>query len=260
MPYFFGTSASETITGTDGADIIVAVEGDDHLIGLGGADRLIGGAGADILEGGDGDDIYHADALDTIIESAGQDEIVAGHSVDLEDYPEVENLSMSWNLSNRQFSGNSMANVITDLDGSNRLDGRAGDDALLANGGNDILIGGLGVDTLTGGPGSDRFDFLDVGETGVGEAERDVIGDFASVDSIHLGQIDADTAHSGNQVFRFLGATDFTGTAGELVTYQQTVNGEPATVLAGDVNGDGLADFEIELRGQHTLTAGDFIL
>lgn len=260
MPYFFGTSASETITGTDDADIIVAVEGDDHLIGLGGADRLLGGAGADIMEGGDGDDIYYADALDTIIDSAGHDRIEAGHSVDLEDYPEIEDLSMSWNLSNRQFLGNSQANVITDLDGSNRLDGRAGDDALLANGGNDILIGGLGVDTLTGGAGSDRFDFLDVDETGVGEAERDIIVDLASVDSIHLGQIDADTGHSGNQAFRFLGATDFTGAAGELVTYQQTVDGELATVIAGDTNGDGVADFEIELRGSIVLSAGDFIL
>ena len=40
------------------------------------------------------------------------------------------------------------------------------------------------------------------------------------------------------------------------------VNGgtEAVTVIAGDTDGDGVADFEIELRGSIALSAGDFIL
>jgi hypothetical protein len=32
------------------------------------------------------------------------------------------------------------------------------------------------------------------------------------------------------------------------------------TLVEGDVNGDGKADFQIELSGLHTLTGADFIL
>lgn len=260
MVRIIGTSESETITGTYDTDHLFGLNGDDHLIGDGQDDLLVGGGGADLLEGGEGDDYYNIDVFDTVIDTAGWDTIRAGHTVDLTDFPDIENLEMLANTSGRQLLGNSDLNVLSDADGSNLLDGRAGDDALFGNAGNDILVGGLGDDTLVGGADSDRFDFYSLAETGVGEMQRDIIADFESGDRLNLGRIDADAGHSGNQAFRFLGATDFTGTAGELVTYQQTVDGELTTVLAGDTNGDGLADFEIELRGQHVLSAVDFIL
>ena len=104
-------------------------------------------------------------------------------------------------------------------------------------------------------------------ETGVGSGpgiyRRDQIMDFTRGDDlIHLGRIDADARHSGNQGFRFLGATSFTGSAGEFVTYEEIINAgtETVTVIAGDTDGDGVADFEIELRGSIALSADDFIL
>lgn len=261
MVRIIGTSASETITGTFDTDHLFGLGGDDHLIGLDSDDQLVGGAGADLLEGGDGDDYYHIDAFDMVVDTGGWDTIRAGHTTDLEDFPEIENLQMLANTSGRQLLGNSDLNVLVDADGSNLLDGRAGDDALFGHGGDDILVGGLGDDTLVGGAGSDRFEFYSLAETGVGEMQRDIIADFESgSDLINLGRLDADAVHSGNQAFRFLGATEFTGTAGELVTYQQVVNLELTTVLAGDSNGDGVADFEIELRGNIALNSGDFIL
>jgi Ca2+-binding RTX toxin-like protein len=269
MAYIIGTSAPETIIGTEDDDAILGLGGDDHLIGLNGNDRLIGGAGADVLEGGDGDNTYdlNADRSDTIIDSGGWDTIRATTSLDLTDYPEIENLVMATDASGRQSLGNALDNEITDWGGSNVLDGREGRDYLLANGGDDILIGGLGVDALHGGNGDDRFDFYDVAETGVGSGpgiyNRDQIMDFTRGDDlIHLGRIDADSGHSGNQDFHFLGATGFTGKAGELVTYQELINSgtETVTVIAGDTDGDGVADFEIELRGVIALSADDFIL
>lgn len=267
MVYIIGTAAAETITGTEDDDALLGLGGDDHLIGLNGNDRLIGGAGADVLDGGEGDDIYdlNADRSDTVIDSSGWDGIRATISLDLEDYPGIENLVMATDASGRALLGNALNNEMTDWNGSNLLDGRAGDDYLLANGGDDILIGGMGVDYLHGGRGDDRFDFNAVAETGVGMGlgyyTRDQIMDFERGDRIHLGRIDADAGHSGNQAFRFLGATGFTGTAGELVMRQELLNtNEIGTVIAGDTDGDGIADFEIELRGTHALTAADFIL
>lgn len=262
MVRIIGTSAPETITGTFDTDHLFGLGGDDHLIAGDSDDLLVGGAGADLLEGGEGDDYYNIDAFDTIIDTAGWDTIRAGHTTDLEDFPEIENLHMVVNTSGRQLLGNSDLNSLVDKDGSNLLDGRAGDDALFANGGNDILVGGLGDDMSVGGDGNDRFEFYAVAETGVGELQRDIIADFESGDRINLGRIDADAGHSGNQAFRFLGATDFTGSAGELVAHEEMVNGgtETVTVIAGDTDGDGVADFEIELRGSIALSTDDFIL
>lgn len=269
MVYRVGTSKPEMLVGTDGDDTLLGLGGDDRLVGLDGNDRLIGGPGADILAGWDGDDTYdlNADLTDTVADATGWDTIRTTVSRDLMDYPEIENLVMATDASGRQSLGNALDNEISDWGGSNLLDGREGDDYLLANGGDDILIGGLGVDALHGGRGDDRFDFRDAAETGVGSGpgiyNRDQIQDFTrGDDTIHLGLIDADEGHSGNQSFRFLGATGFTGTAGELVTYEELINAgtETVTVVAGDADGDGIADFEIELRGSIALSADDFIL
>jgi hypothetical protein len=40
--------------------------------------------------------------------------------------------------------------------------------------------------------------------------------------------------------------------------FQQIVSDK--TIIAGDINGDGVADFQIELTGLKTLTAADFVL
>lgn len=267
MVYIIGTPASETIEGTEDDDSIVGLAGDDHLLGLNGNDRLIGGLGADILDGGDGDDVYDLDRFDTLLpDIGGWDGIRATVTIDLALHPTMENLVMTTDASGRQLLGNGTFNELIDWGGSNLLDGRAGDDYLYAGAGDDILIGGLGIDGLYGAAGDDRFDFYDASETGVGAdpvSHRDLVMDFTrNDDTIHLGRIDADEGHSGNQAFRFLGATGFTGTAGELVTYQQYINAgtELVTVLAADTDGDGLADFEIEFRGAPELQADDFIL
>jgi len=169
---------------------------------------------------------------------------------------------MANNASGKGLLGNDLDNELYDWAGNSLLDGREGNDYLVGNAGNDILIGGPGVDILIGSVGDDRHDFYDVADTGVGPGARDRIFEFyLDDDVIHLGRIDADTSHSGNQAFTFLGATGFTGNAGELVTYEElNGTGQLIMVLAGDVNGDGIADFEIEFRETPVLTADDFIL
>jgi Ca2+-binding RTX toxin-like protein len=130
------------------------------------------------------------------------------------------------------------------------LTGRNGDDDLSGQGGSDVLVGGNGVDTMAGGGGGDTFVFGHVAAARSG----DVITDFSRSqgDVIDLGGIDADWTSSGNQSFTFIGSKGFSGNAGDL----QYRNGE----IAADVDGDGQADFHIEIANGHGLVADDFIL
>ena len=141
------------------------------------------------------------------------------------------------------------------LIGSNQdnvLDGGAGDDGLSGLNGRDVLIGGRGTDAMLGGAGGDRFVFASHLDSTPGEA-RDGIGDFnaAEGDVVDLRGIDADLGRAGDQGFTFIGATAFTGRAGELLA------GEG--LIAGDIDGDGFADFEIAIN-QATMSASDFLV
>ena len=110
--------------------------------------------------------------------------------------------------------------------------------------GNDVanrLDGGKGNDVFTGGLGNDTFVFNDLGGT-------DRITDFArGADKIDLSGIDAVAGTGKNDAFTFIGDSAFTNHAGEARTYVQ--NG--VNFLAGDVNGDGVADFVINLGTVH---------
>lgn len=264
MAYIMGTDAPETLTGTNANDAILGFAGDDHILGLDGSDQLFGHGGADLLEGGLGDDIYQLidDRSDTIIDIGGWDTIRATVGIDLEDYPEIENLTMAIDYSGRHLLGNGLDNELIDWGGSNRLDGRDGDDYLNAGAGNDLLIGGLGTEFMLGGQGRDRFDFRSVEEIGTGETTRDVIWDFKpTADKINLGAIDANEQFSGNQAFQLLGFAEFTGKAGELRwVYEQRADLSAVTLVEGDTDGDGVADFQIELNGRLPMYAADFIL
>ena len=95
--------------------------------------------------------------------------------------------------------------------------------------------------------------FNDITDSAVG-ASRDRIVNFEStVDTIDLSGIDADTGTGGDQAFSLVGS--FSSTAGELVIIA-TGGG---SVLAGDVDGDGSADFQITVTGDAPV-AGDFVL
>jgi serralysin len=85
-----------------------------------------------------------------------------------------------------------------------------------------------------------------------------VIVDFGVGDDIDLSTIDANDAAAGNTAFSFLTASGaaFTGVAGQL----RWQNFSSLTLVEGDINGDRVADFQIQLTGSKNLTAVDFIL
>ena len=132
--------------------------------------------------------------------------------------------------------------------GANRLTGGGGEDLLIGGLGKDIVIGGKGADNLFGGRGTDTFRFATEGD-----ANGDRISDFGmGKDRIDLGRIDADTTRGGNQRFDFIDDHGFSRTAGELATR----NG----LLAGDTDGDGVADFTIHLQSDVDLGRADLVL
>jgi len=178
----------------------------------------------------------------------------------------------------RQALGEQGDDTIFGNDSQNLISGGIGNDTILAGGGQDFLFGDAGKDLLQGGEeidsiyggagkdilwgegGGDHFIYSVLSDSRSGAA-RDVIGDFRPADDIDLVAIDAKTG-GGNQAFRFIGQQDFHRSAGELRFETQNLAGKvhDRTIIQGDANGDGRADFEIELVGLHNLHKGDFEL
>jgi 6-phosphogluconolactonase (cycloisomerase 2 family) len=134
--------------------------------------------------------------------------------------------------------------------------GLAGNDTIDGLGGGDILTGGLNKDSLTGGGGGDFFNYDLIAESTKG-ANRDVIEDFSrgQGDRIDLSGIDAKTG-GGNQAFKFIGVQGFHDQKGEL----HFVKKAGFVLVEGDVNGDGRADFQIQVEDVARLVAADFVL
>lgn len=129
-----------------------------------------------------------------------------------------------------------------------------GADIVDGGAGNDTITGGLGADRLTGGLGADRFVLNSVAESLV--SAPDVITDFSRSqgDRINLSAIDANSKVTGNQSFSFIGGAAFSNRPGELRVEQSG----GSTFVSGDVDGNGTADFLIQLNGLVALTGSDF--
>jgi serralysin len=123
----------------------------------------------------------------------------------------------------------------------NRLEGRDGNDTINGFGGQDTIIGGLGRDVMTGGADADTFAFTSVRDSSPGSRTEDIITDFQAGDRIDLSHFDAISTVAGEQAFSWIGSELFHRIAGEFRF--------SGSLLHGDVNGDGRADFEISLPG-----------
>jgi len=226
-----GETRTETFTYTiedaDGAAdtatvsiTITGIDSNDLFNGTNAADTIRAGIGNDIVRG-----------------QNGSDRLFGDNGVD------------------RLFGGN-QNDVIRGGNQNDFLFGDNGNDRMFGDGGNDVLTGGLGRDIVNGGAGRDKFDYNRIQESR--GAARDKIDGFRhNQDDIDLRTIDANTTVGGNQRFKFVGDDGFSRTAGEVRT--RDVGGN-ITKVEGDVNGDGRADFTIDVVGGANLTAGDFLL
>jgi serralysin len=237
----------EKLEGSQFNDVLVSGNGNDTLSGLAGNDNLTGGNGTDTLDGGDGTDTLDGgNSADTLSGGAGNDNLSGGNDNDV----------MDGGAGNDSLSGGNGVDTMNGggdndtLDGGNDNDvmnGGAGTDTLLGGNGNDKLNGGAGNDILTGGNGNDVFSFSEIGGS-------DRIMDFQhNTDKLDLALIDAVPGGADNG-FSFLGAGAFTHVAGQLRAYSSGGN----FFVAGDVNGDGVADFTIQTN--ILLVNNDFVL
>ncbi|WP_342240933.1 beta strand repeat-containing protein [Inquilinus sp. OTU3971] len=239
-------------TGFANFDTFVSIE---NVIGSQGSNELIGDAGANRLDGQGGDDVLRG--------GAGADQLIGGAGIDLASYF-TSTAGVTVDLAAGTASGGDAQGDtligIENLSGSNggndTLSGDAGDNRLSGQWGNDVLRGGAGTDRLDGGTGTDRFIFTATADSAVGVG-ADRITDFSYGDRIDLAAIDADTGTDGDQAFSFIGTGLFTGVAGQL----RYAMAGAVTTIAGDVDGDGVSDFHIQLtNGSVSLVAGDFVL
>ncbi|WP_343717832.1 calcium-binding protein [Inquilinus sp.] len=234
----YGGAGGDIITGDAGNDLLYGEAGADQLQGGDGDDYLTGGTGADVLNGGNGTDIALYDsataAVTVNLVTGGSAGDAAGDT-----YSGVENVM-----------GSAYGDIITGSAGANALWGLAG---------NDVLTGGGGADALKGGAGADRFVYTAISDSTTVAANRDSINDFshAEGDRIDLSAIDADgNAGNGNTAFTFLGGGAFTGAGHEV----RVVAGGGLQSVLIDVNGDKVADMQINVISATTLVAGDFVL
>lgn len=278
--HIIGGRNSDTVTALDGGNYIDAGDGANSITSGGGDDTLLSGKGADtIIAGGGIDRITLRGGADTVDAGAGIDRLVidysamttdvtggvasgnlgsgyVGHFGDVAvstiDFEGSEQFTIATGAGNDSLTTGDGADVLRSGSGNDVLKGGGGGDKLSGGGGNDRLFAGLGVDHLTGGKQADVFVFLTIEEAGSGK-QRDVIGDFVSgVDRINLSAIDANANRNGDQSFIFIGNDDFSSRAGEL----HLKNG----VVSGDTDGDGRADFAIELANLSDMTRADFLL
>ena len=168
----------------------------------------------------------------------------------------IDGLALTGTTKADTLTGGAAEDTINGLGGNDTLSGAGGADTINGGDGADTLIGGAGADRLTGGAGADTFTYQALGDSSVLLA--DFITDFSTAqgDKIGLSAIDANTGLAGDQAFSWIGTSVFSGVAGQLRYYQS--GGD--TFVTGDVNGDGLGDFLIQIDPLITLAPNNFFL
>ena len=232
-----GSAQDDVISGSNVDNVLRGGDGRDQLFGGDGRDTLFGGKGDDLLAGGAGaDTMYGEDGVDTLYYGTSN----AGVTVDL-----AHGYGKGGDAEGDAFK--SVENVI----------GSRYADTLIGNGGDNVLTGGQGQDTLIGGAGHDVFSFGRWGFNGPADssvANPDLIKDFVQgEDVIDLSPM-AGYGWGGQQHLSLV--DEFTGAPREFKV--AVLSG--STMVYGDLNGDTVADFAIELSNPLHLTVSDFLL
>lgn len=160
-------------------------------------------------------------------------------------------------------TGMNLADYISGFAGNDLIYGRAGNDEISGDDGSDTIYGGAGMDRIVGGSGNDIVSggsgadvFAYSSVTDSLASVKDTITDFDRADIIDLSAIDA-IAGGSDDAFNFIGVARFAGVAGEL---HYVVTGQGSVRVEGDVNGDAVADFAIEVCGvAQSVTAADYV-
>lgn len=237
-------------------------------------DRFVAGAGKETVFGGTGTDTVDFRNSSGVKVALDASIVATGWASD-DFYIGFENIVGSvtgrnvliGNGSNNQLVGGEAKDTLNGMAGADSLFGGSGDDILLGGTGDDEFYGDDGKDSITGGEGrdivygnkgADVFVFAPGDFGGAGPNTADFIGDFAQSerDKINIVLIDAKDSTARDNAFTFIGSNLFSKVQGQL-RYEFVGDN---TLVLGDTNGDGIADFAINLAGNITLLATDFVL
>ncbi len=271
----FGEEGDDEILGEDGDDTLSGGPGDDTLAGGTGDDDLQGGDGADLIDGGEGaDKIDGGSGNDEVIAGAGADEALSGAGNDLfcatigdgddvyDGGADVDTYDLSATSADAVID--LAARITTSLETGN--DHISSFEIVIGGKGNDVIIADDAANVLTGGPGDDTFVFRSAKSAGMGADARDKILDFDVGDKIDLSEIDKEFANTFGDALEDLGFHKFvliqSGEAftapGQLRFSYELFDDREVTVVAGNIDGDTEAEFEIELYGHKDLKDEDF--
>jgi Ca2+-binding RTX toxin-like protein len=241
----YGGHGTDNLTGGDGVDVFF-FEGQRWTAG----DKVDGGAGRDSLVISAGSGLTHIEFVADSFTSIESISVNNRYATDPSQHPSYELVLHNGNVAPGAtliVNGSSIpAGQSVNFDGHAVHDGNlilfggGGHDVLTGGDGADPIIGGGGQDSLTGAAGADTFRYDSVSDSPAGAT--DLIGDFLSgTDKVDLSRIDANSLVVGDQAFSWIGASAFSGAAGEL----RVRDDGGYRYVEGDTNGDGQADFAI---------------
>jgi Ca2+-binding RTX toxin-like protein len=272
---FSGLEGDDVILGNDGADtlkagagddLVKAGTGDDVVFGNEGNDDLFGGTGKDLMTGDAGDDRLFGDAGDDALEAgvggdtvyggAGNDRVLAtvGDGDDTY-FGDAEEDTLDYSAIAASITadlGNGIGQHGSVTSGQSGTDKVFGFEDFIGGSGNDTIVASSVANVMDGGGGNDTFVF-----GSAGDAEGDMIKGFQPGDKIDLSAIDANTGASGAQSFVLFAGNVFTS-AGQVIVTHEIRDGLEHTMVAGNTNNDTVADFKVDIAGNHALTSADF--
>jgi Ca2+-binding RTX toxin-like protein len=143
---------------------------------------------------------------------------------------------------------------VTAGSGDDTILGGSGHDTLLGGAGNDLLDGGAGRDVLTGGMGADVFRFTGLADL-LPTGRADTITDFSHAEGDVI-DFSALAVSCGVALLFDAAATTLSGLAGEMIA-QRNLTGYR---VLGDVDGDAVADFALQVNTAINLVAADIHL
>jgi Ca2+-binding RTX toxin-like protein len=263
-----GGDGNDTITGGDGNDLLIGGAGNDVVIGGRGTDTAqLGtgddtfiwnpGDGNDTVDGGDGNDIVDGgNGNDSVLGGNGNDSVLGSNGDD----------RLDGAVGNDILDGGNGNDTLTAAGGDDSLLGGDGNDSVLGGSGNDTLFGGLGSDTLQGGVGNDsivadndgtqdvfQYTAVALNSGDVASGAHDTISGIGAEDVLDVSDQLADLLkQDGNALGADTGDVLLTNT---LVAGSTNIAfDDPTDLLSIDVDGNGSADFTIQLVGVATVT------
>ncbi len=238
---------------------LTGMSGLTSINGLGGKDTITGSKFADTIAASGAEAEF-----DTMNGGLGTDtfRVLGSGPLTLNGFNAASQSIEKWAGNGQGLLGNGGNNSfdlsgLASMSGLAFIDGGDGDDTIIGSDFADVIRGGAGKDTMTGGLGGDRFDFDAVAEIGKKKGLLDLITDWGDGDRIDLSTIDANGSKKGDKAFKFLKkeGADFTK-AGQLGFDQK----KGVTYVEGDTNGDGKADFKLQVTGTIDFEKADFVL